>query len=111
MLDNNPVLAPEINVRSLRKRLKQHRKVLEGIKNYRDTRAAHWDTHISVERKPVLYGDSKRMLKELQDMFNEISVASTKNEWSFRISQHGDTTALLNNLNELRIIHIRQTDI
>jgi hypothetical protein len=98
MLDANPNLAVGIDVRLLRKRLKQHRTVLEGIDHYRNTRAAHWDTKIKAERKPVLYGDSKRMLKELQDMFNEISGAFTKNVWSFKTGQHGDTTAVLNTL-------------
>ena len=105
MLDNNPDLAPGIDTRSLRKRLRQHRGVLEGINNYRNTKAAHWDIQQTAQQKPVLFGDSKRMLKELQDIFNEICEASTKNSWSFKVSQHGDTTALLNHLNELMIIH------
>ena len=111
MLDNNPDLAPGIDTRSLRKRLRQHRGVLEGINNHRNTKAAHWDTQQTAQRKSVLFGDSKRMLKELQDIFNEICGASTKNVWSFKVSQHGDTTALLNHLNELRSIHKQQTDI
>jgi len=110
MLGTNPNLAPNIDVQSLRKRLKQHRATLTNIDNYRNTRAAHWDIDVAVEKKPVLYGDSKKMLKELQDVFNEISRASTKNRWSFKVSQHGDTTALLNHLNELRIIHKKRID-
>ena len=67
-------------------------------------------------RAPSLYKvfkilDAKRLLKELQEMFNEISGASTNNVWSFKVSQHGDTTALLNHLNELRTIHAQQTDV
>src|SRR4030042_1467725 len=110
MLDTSPSLAPCIDVRALRKRLRKHRTVLTAIDNYRNTRAAHWDIDLAVEKKPVLYGDSKKMLKELQDMFNEISRASTKNVWSFKVSQHGDTTALLNHLDELKIIHKRRID-
>ena len=110
MLDTSPTLAPSIDVRALRKRLKKHRAVLTAIDNYRNKKAAHWDIDVAVEKKPVLYGDSKKMLKELQDVFNEISGASTKNLWSFKVSQHGDTTALLNHLNELRIIHKKRID-
>ena len=111
MLDTNPTLAPNIDVQSLRKRLKQHKTTLTNIDNYRNTRAAHWDIiDVAVGKKPVLYGDSKKMLKELQDVFNEISGASTKNVWSFKVSQHGDATALLNHLNELRIIHKKRID-
>jgi len=111
ILDANPSLAQNVDIRSLRKRLKQHRKVLEGIKFYRNTKGAHWDTGQVIKRKPVFYGESKRLLKELQEMFNEISGASTNNVWSFKVSQHGDTTALLNHLNELRTIHAQQTDV
>lgn len=111
MLDTNPSLAPEIDVQSLRKRLKQHRTVLTAINNYRNTKAAHWDTTNQVAgRKPVLFGDSRRMLKELQDIFNEICGAATNGVWSFKVSQHGDTTTLLNHLNELRIIHKKRID-
>jgi len=102
MLDINTDLAPAIDSSSLRKRLKQYKVILEGINNYRNTKAAHWDTSQVAQLKPVLFGDSKRMLKELQDMFNEICGASTKNTWSFKISQHGDTTSLLNALKDLR---------
>ena len=110
MLDTNPNLAPNIDVQSLRRRLKQHKVTLKNIDDYRNTRAAHWDIDIAVEKRPVLYGDTKKMLKELQDVFNEISRASANNVWSFKVSQHGDTTALLNNLNELMIIHKKRID-
>ena len=95
MLDNNPALAPGVDVQSLRKRLMQHKEVLKRIKKYRDKRAAHWDTQEQVQRKPVLFGDSKRMLEELQDIFNEISGAHSGNLWSFKYSQQGDTSSLL----------------
>jgi len=98
MLDNNPALASGVNVRSLRKRLKQHKKVLEAIKDYRDTRGAHWDTQVRAQRKPVLFGESRRMLNELQDMFNEICGAHSGNVWSFKYSQQDNTASLLNTL-------------
>ena len=104
MLDTYSNLAPNIDVQSLRKRLKQHKVTITNIENYRNARAAHWDIDIAVEKKPVLYGDSKKLLKELQDVFNEICRASTKNLWSFKVSQHGDSAALSNDLNELWII-------
>jgi len=49
-------------------------------------------------------------LKDLQEMFNEICRAATKNTWSFKVSQHGDTATLLNHLNELKIIHKNRID-
>jgi hypothetical protein len=111
MLENNPQMAPGVDTKLLRKRLRQYKGILQGVNNYRNTKAAHWDTTNQVaERKPVLFGDSKRMLKELQDIFNEICGAATDGVWSFKVSQHGDTTALLDNLIELRIIHKKRID-
>jgi len=111
MLDTNPSLAPGLDVRSLRKRLKQHSAVLTAIDSYRDTKAAHWDiTTQAARRKPVLFGDSKRMLKELQNIFNEICGAATKGAWSFKLVQHGNTSSLLNHLEELKNLHKKQID-
>jgi hypothetical protein len=110
MLDNNQYLAPGVDARSLRKRLRQYKGVLEGINNYRNTRGAHWDTDIQTQRKPILFGDCRRMLEELQNIFNEICIAATKEEWFFKVIQHGDTTALLNHLNELRTIKQKRID-
>jgi len=98
MLYNNPAFASGVDVRSLRKRLKQHRKVLEAIKEYRNTRAAHWDTQVQAQRKPVLFGESKRMLGELQDIFNEVCRAHSRIVWSFKYSQQSNTSSLLNTL-------------
>jgi hypothetical protein len=98
MLDNNPALASKVDVRLLRKRLKKHKEVLKGIKEYRDKRSAHGDTQEHAQRKPVLFGDSKRMLKELQDIFNQISAAHSGHVWAFQYSQQSDTNGLLDAL-------------
>ena len=86
--------------------MKQHKATITAIDNYRNTKAAHWDIREQIsERKPVLFGDSKRMLKEMQDIYNEICGAATNEVWSFKTAQYGDSDSLLNHLNELRIIH------
>ncbi|MBN1862405.1 MAG: hypothetical protein JW790_02040 [Dehalococcoidales bacterium] len=105
MLNENATLAPDLDIRSLKKRLKSYKKTLKAIEQHRNTKAAHWDMKIQAQRKPILFGECKRMLEELQNIFNEISGAATENVWSFKPIQHGDTNALLNHLNELRIIH------
>ncbi len=110
MLKANTTLAPGLDIRSLKKRLKSHKKTLSAIKQYRNTKGAHWDMVIPAKRKPVLFGDSKRMLEEMQNIYNEISGAATTREWSFKLSQHGDTHALLNHLNELGGIHKKRID-
>ena len=111
MLDNNAVLALGVDVQSLRKRLKQHKKVIEAIKEYRNTRGAHWDTQEEAQRKPVLFGKSKRMLEELQDIFNEISGAHSGNIWEFRYSQQSNTSSLLNTLKLRRKQKLKSTTL
>jgi adenosyl cobinamide kinase/adenosyl cobinamide phosphate guanylyltransferase len=109
MLDNNPALASGVDVQLLRKRLEQHKEVLERIKKHRNKRAAHWDTQEQVQRKPVLLGESKRMLEELQGIFNEISGAHSKNVWSFKYSEQSDSSSLLNVLTlwrELKLVSL-----
>jgi hypothetical protein len=105
MLDKNPGLAPRLDVKSLHKRLKKHRATLMAIESHRNTKAAHWDITTQVaEPKPVLYGDTKQMLKELQNIFNEIYGADTNGEWLFETVEHGDTILLLNGLEKLKTI-------
>lgn len=96
MLENGTYLAPNIDVRVLRNRLKKYGEVLKAIEQYRNTRAAHWDTGISEPQKPVLFGDCGRMLEDLQNVFNEISSAHTGGQiWAFKTMQHNDTSRLL----------------
>jgi hypothetical protein len=111
ILDTNPSLAPKLDVKLLRKRLRQHRAVLTAIDSYRNTKAAHWDVITQAAgQKPVLFGNSKLVLKELQDIYNEICGAATNGIWSFKLVQHGDANSLLNHLGELRIIDKKRID-
>jgi hypothetical protein len=106
LLDLNPEYAPDLDVRTLRKRLKKHKKVLEAVNNYRNTKAAHWDVKNRKDKeKPILFGDCQRTIKELQDVFNQISGAVAKKGYSFKYVQHNDTTTLLQHLDELVTIH------
>ncbi len=97
MLNNHPTLASGIDVRLLRKRLRQHDKVLKKINDYRNKRVAHWDIETEESPRP-LFGETEQMLKDLQDIFNQISGAHSANVWSFKYIQQGDTTNLLNAL-------------
>lgn len=102
MLDNNQSLAPSIDIKTLRRQLKQHKEVLRAIKDYRNSKSAHADTQEKTERKPVLFGKSKRMLKELQDIFNNISGAHSQNIWSFSPIPQNNTSILLDKLKGIR---------
>ena len=92
-----PDLAPGLNVHKIKRRIRSHREALEEIKDYRNKRAAHWDTTV-IQPKPVIYGKSKKLLKELINIYNEISSSHSHNQWSFSYSQHRDTEALLERL-------------
>jgi hypothetical protein len=110
MIDKNATLAPDLNVRSLKKRLRKYNSTLRAIEDHRNKRSAHWDIGVQTQGKPILFGDCKQMLDELQNIFNEICNASTKNTWSFKPTQHGDTNSLLNHLNELMDIHKKRNN-
>jgi hypothetical protein len=100
MIGRNSNLAQDINVRAIKQRLRKHKRTSEAIKDFRDKRAAHWDTSVEKLDKPVLLGRTKRMLKELEAIFNQISASHSSKEWSFKYSQQSDTIALLEALRE-----------
>jgi len=102
MVGINSELAPDIDVREVKNRIQKHKKTLEAIKNFRNTRVAHWDTSVEKLEKPVLFGDTKRMLKEFGDIFNKISALHSKNIWSFRYSQQSDVVSLIDGLKRLK---------
>jgi hypothetical protein len=110
MLILDPSLAPGIDVRSLRRRLKQLKPILDAIYDYRNTKAAHWDIEMKGNSKPILYGQTRKMLKELENIFNKISSVGPKKSWSFQYVQHRDATALVRHLDELRTVHKKQID-
>lgn len=103
MVERNPGLARDINVREIKRRIKKHRKTLEAIKDYCNKRVAHWVTSVEDDKvkRPLLLG-TKRMLKEFGDIFNEISGSHSKNIWSFKYSEQSDVISLIDGLKRLR---------
>jgi hypothetical protein len=104
MIGINSNLAPDINVREIKKRLRKHKEVLEAIKDYRDKRVAHWDTSVEKLAKHVLLGLTKQILKELEDIYNKISASHSSKIWAFRYVQQGDTISLLEALKKKRAL-------
>jgi hypothetical protein len=102
MVGRNSSLAPDVNVHEIKQRLRKHRKVLEAIEYFRNKRVAHWDTSVKKLEKPVLFGDTKRMLNELKDISNEISGSHSGRIHAFRYSQQGDVIALIGGLRRKR---------
>jgi hypothetical protein len=101
-IDSN--LAPDINVHETKKRLRKHKEVLEAIKDYRDKRVAHWDTSVEKLAKPVLLGLTKKMLKELEDIYNRISASHSSETWVFRYVEERNTSSLLEALKKKRAL-------
>jgi hypothetical protein len=98
MIGRNPNIAPDIDVHDIKRRLKKHKKTSEAIEDYRNKRVAHWDTSIEKLDKPVFLGNTRRMLKDLEAIFNRISSSHSGKPWAFRYVEQADTTSLLDAL-------------
>ena len=105
MVERDSRVAPDINVRKVKQRIKKHRTTLEAIKDYRNKHAAHRITTVRDVRKgkayKILFLATKRLLKELVDIFNEISGSQSKSIWSFKYSEKSDVISLLDGLERL----------
>ena len=103
MIGKNPNLAPDIDVREVKRRLRKHKKTMAAIKDYRDKRVDHWDTSVENEEvnKPLLLG-TKRLLEELKEISNEIRSSHSSSIHAFWYSQQGDTLSLLEALKRKR---------
>ena len=109
MLKIKPELAPEMELRKLAKKLKRNNKNIKAIIDYRNKNAAHYDVimrtigEISlknerIKRKPILFGDTKKMLNDIQEIFNEISRTHSNDLWSFKPLEHNHTNYILDEL-------------
>jgi len=100
MIKDHPDLAPDVDLRDLSARLKKQRVVLNRIGTFRDRRVAHWDSDVLVGS--ILLGECRRLLEELEDIFNVIHVSHTGGGgWSFRYWDSDDTSALLDALKDV----------
>ncbi len=105
----SPKLTPAIELRLIEKRLKQYNKIKDAIMDYRNRTAAHSYVILGVDgklllnqeklkRKPIIFGDTKKLLEEMRDIFNTISSAHSKNLWSFEPLEHNHTKYMLDKL-------------
>jgi hypothetical protein len=102
MIGANSNLAPDIDHREIKKRLRKHKEVLEAINDYRNKRVAHWDTSVEKLDKRVLLGPAKKMLEELKDISNQISASHSGKIHAFRYLEQGDSNRLLEALKRKR---------
>ena len=107
MIGINSNLAPDVNVREIKKNLRKHKQVLEAIKYHRNKRVARWDTRVEKLEKHVLLGPTKQMLKELDRIYNKISASHSGNEYAFRYVEQGDPNSLLEALKKKRALDRR----
>lgn len=102
ILDNAPYLAPELDVNSLRARLKKLEPILLSIEDARHA-FAHTKIRVSKPKSSYTYGQAKKVLEELQTIFNEIHRSFTGGHvWSFRMIPHDDTYYVLDHLKRKR---------
>jgi len=109
MIRIKPKLTPAIKLRLLERRLKQYNKIKDAIMDYRNKTAAHSYVVLGVDgrllvnqeklkRKPIVFGDTKKLLEEMRDLFNTISRAHSKDIWSFEPLEHDHTKYMLDKL-------------
>jgi hypothetical protein len=111
ILDTQPDFTPTLNVRTLRKHLRQNNKIITAIEKYRNTKAAHWDlTPQKAEQPPILFGECKHLLVVLQNIYNEIYGDITKGEWSFEYVEHNEASNVLLHLSEAAEIHKKRIE-
>lgn len=73
MIRGYPDLAPDVDLRDPSARLRKQRDVLSRIGTFRDKRVAHWDS--DPPASSILLGECRKLLEELEDMFNVIHVS------------------------------------
>ena len=100
MVERDGTLAPGLDTRMIRKRLRQLSPTILKLKTLRDRRAAHWDTETPPE--DVTLGEVETVLSELDAIFQEITLAARPgHHWSMPYSEHSHTESLLRTLREL----------
>jgi len=97
------LISKPLDVESIKSRLDDKSDIFDRIIYYRDKELAHIDDKYLLstnENKKVklLFGDVKALLKELEEIVDEISVAHNGNPWRFETLDHNDTTGLLNDM-------------
>ena len=99
-IKRDSTLAPGLDIATLRRRLGKHSGLLKKIAVFRNKRAAHWDTES--EAKPAPREPTRDLLKDLQDIWNEVSKAHDRPDrrWEFRYLEHGHTQHLIDTLME-----------
>ncbi|MCH8063128.1 MAG: hypothetical protein IH861_11565 [Chloroflexi bacterium] len=99
MIDRDEALAPDLDTRVIRKRLKQLRPIILKLKTLRDRRAAHWDMETPPE-DPTL-GEVETILRGLETIFHEITMAAQPgHHWPLTYSEHSHTESFLRTLRE-----------
>ena len=108
-------MIPSVNTKGYRKTIKKHNRTISSIKEHRKKLAAHRDQayqswrpnnnpQIRSERArtpSIEYGKTKDLLKDCQDIFNNISSTYSRDIWSFEFLDHSHTIYLLDKLEAL----------
>ncbi len=99
MVDEHKDVGAGVDIPALCSRLEKHEDILRRIKNFRDTRAAHWDTEVAESIKEIRFDEISSLLKEIEAIFNEIHRAHIKGATSsFKDFDHDDVAHLIEKL-------------
>lgn len=103
-VERNPSLVPQLSIpeiRELRERLEAHNDLLGRIRTHRDKRIAHVDSRHSWpdsriwQDNVVTIGEAKKLLQDLEGIFNRLSVAHDGHRWSLKHTRLQDTSMML----------------
>lgn len=91
MLEQEPGIAPDLNLESVRKQLDGWSEVERKVMRLRDKTATHWE--IGAAPEPVYIEEIRQLLISLEEVFNIIHKAIVpKESWSFQLLESEDTS-------------------
>ena len=112
-VERSPSLVPRLSiseVKQLRDQLKAHSDILRRIRTHRDKRIAHVDERHSWpdsriwQDAVVTVAEAKRLLQDLENIFNRVSGAHDGQIWSLKTIGLEDTDRLLKQMADYRTI-------
>jgi hypothetical protein len=102
LISKDNAISQNVDIPSLRRQLRRHKRLVKRILAHRHTVVAHEDITKANSRSSVQYGEAKSLLIDLQEIFNRInSIYNAGNIWHFHYQQHKDASRLLADLKEL----------
>ena len=93
-----------ISTATLRAQIESYNDVLKRIRTHRNKRLAHideshsWPDSVMWSKNPVTVSEAKKLLTDLEHVFNKLSSAHDGQVWSLKVQRPNDTSRLLEEL-------------